>query len=246
LFEADIRQCALLVGENRMKKLLKKLIPAGLKSAVKTALRKQKIRRGVRTIAKLKQGELPTRQVLEDLSLGWGNEGFAANIDYLEEVARNAVTTEGPILECGSGLTTLLLGVLAGRRGVKVRSLEHSAEWQQRIAAVLKKHRIVNVEVLSSPLRDYGPFSWYDPPLQQLPNNFRFVVCDGPPGMTKGGRYGLLPVVGSRLPQGAVIVLDDAGRPGEVELVNRWKQEVDLTVEMFEKPAGSYAMLVRR
>ena len=225
---------------------LKKLIPAGLKSAIKAAFRKHRIRRGVRTISKLNQGELPTRQVLEDLSRGWGNEGYAANIDYLEEVARNAVTTEGPILECGSGLTTLLLGMLAGRRGVQVRSLEHSADWQQRIALVLKQNHIANVEVLSSPLRDYGDFSWYDPPLQQLPNNFRFVVCDGPPGITKGGRYGLLPVVGSRLPQGAVIVLDDAGRPGEVELVNRWKQEVDLTVEMFEKPAGNYATLVKR
>lgn len=229
-----------------MKRVLKKLIPARLKSVVKAALQKHRIRRGVRTIAKLKHGELPTRQVLEYLSRGWGNDGFAANIDYLEEVARNAVTTEGPILECGSGLTTLLLGVLAGRRGIAVRSLEHSAEWQQRIAAVLKEHHIVNVEVLSSPLRDYGHFSWYDPPLQQLPNKFRFVVCDGPPGMTKGGRYGLLPVVGARLPQGAVIVLDDAGRPGEVELVNRWKQEVDLTVEMFDKPAGNYATLTKR
>lgn len=216
-----------------------------MKTAAKAALRRYRIRSGLRTISRLKHGELPTRAVLETLSLGWGNEGYAANIDYLEEVARNAATTEGPILECGSGLTTLLLGMLAGRRGVKVRSLEHSNEWRRRIAAVLKKNQIENVEVLNSPLRDYGEFFWYDPPLQQLPADFRFVVCDGPPGMTKGGRYGLLPVVGSRLPQGAVIVLDDAGRPGEMELVNRWQEETDLAVEVFNKPAGSYATLVK-
>ncbi|HSS20820.1 MAG TPA: hypothetical protein VLL54_12155 [Pyrinomonadaceae bacterium] len=228
-----------------MNKVLRKLIPSSLKSAAKAALRRYRIKNGVRNIANLKHGELPTRQVLESLSLGWGNEGYAANIDYLEEVVKNAATTDGPILECGSGLTTLLLGMLAGRRGIKVRSLEHSAEWRDRIAAVLKENQIMNVEVLSAPLRDYGDFSWYDAPLQEMPKDFRFVVCDGPPGMTKGGRYGLLPVVGSRLPQGAVIVLDDADRPGEMELVNRWQQETNLTVEVFSKPAGSYATLVK-
>jgi hypothetical protein len=228
-----------------MKKAIKKLIPSPLKSAVKTALQRFRIRRSVRAISRLKHGELPSRGILQSLSLGWGNDGYAANLDYLEEVAKNAATTEGPILECGSGLTTLLLGMLAGRRGVAVRSLEHSPEWQRRISTVLTQNRIANVEVLSSPLRDYGGFSWYDPPLQKLPENFRLVVCDGPPGMTKGGRYGLLPVFGGRLPQGTIIVLDDAGRPGEVELVNRWQHEVDLAVRVFSKPAGSFATLVK-
>jgi len=184
--------------------------------------------------------------MLESLSLGWGNIGYAANIDYLQEIARNATTTKGPILECGSGLTTVLLGILASRRGIAVRSLEHSPEWQEQIATVLANNQIANVEVVTSPLRDYGAFSWYDPPLQELPDNFRLVVCDGPPGMTRGGRYGLLPVFGSRLPQGTVIVLDDADRPSEVELLNRWKDEGDLAVEIFNKPAGTFATLVKR
>jgi hypothetical protein len=228
-----------------VKKTIKKLIPSRLKSTVKTAQQRFRIRRGVRAISRLKHGELPSRATLQSLSLGWGNDGYAANLDYLEEVAKNAATTAGPILECGSGLTTLLLGMLAGRRGVVVRSLEHSAEWQQRISTVLTQNRIANVKVLTSPLRDYGDFSWYDPPLQNLPDNFRLVVCDGPPGMTKGGRYGLLPVFGARLPEGAVIVLDDAGRPGEVELVNRWQREVDLAVQFVSKPAGNFATLVK-
>jgi len=204
------------------------------------------MRRGVRAICRLDDGELPTRAMLQSLILGWGNEGYAANIDYLQEVAKNAATTSGPILECGSGLTTLLLGMLAGRRGVVVRSLEHSPEWRQRIAGVLTENQISNVEVLSSPLLDYGDFAWYDPPLQKLPEHFRLVVCDGPPGTTKGGRYGLLPVFGPRLPGGTVILLDDADRPGELELVNRWQREVDIAAEFFNKPAGSFATLVKR
>jgi hypothetical protein len=228
-----------------MKKAIKKLIPSRVKSALKTALQRFRIRRGVRAIARLGDGELPSRAVLQSLSLGWGNDGYAANLDYLEEVAKNAATTEGPILECGSGLTTLLLGMLAGRRGVAIRSLEHSAEWQQRISTVLTQNRIANVEVLNSPLRDYGDYCWYDPPLGELPENFRLVVCDGPPGMTKGGRYGLLPIFGARLPEGAIIILDDAGRPGEVELVNRWQRELDLAVKVSNNRAGDFATLIK-
>jgi hypothetical protein len=229
-----------------MNTAIKNLIPGSLKTAVKAALRRYKIRRVVRAISKLGPGESPTREMLKTLSLGWDNDGYAANVDYLQEVAKNATITEGPILECGSGLTTLLLGLLAGRRGVAIRSLEHSAEWQQRISRVLTENKISNVEVLSSPLRDYGDFSWYNPPLPDLPDQFRLVICDGPPGDTKGGRYGLLPVFRERLPKGAVIVLDDANRPAEIELVNRWQNEIDLGVEFFNKPAGSFATMVRR
>lgn len=228
-----------------MNKVIRQLIPARAKRTAKAAVARYKIWRASRAIARLEQGEVPTRKMLEALSAGWGNDGFAANIDYLEEVARNAATTRGPILECGSGLTTLLLGLLAGRRGIATHSLEHSETWQKRISIVLTQHRICNVRVSTSPLRDYGNFAWYDAPLENLPAQFRLVVCDGPPGMTKGGRYGLLPVVGRRLPKGAVIVLDDADRAGEIEMVDRWKKEMDLTIQVFNKPAGNFARLVK-
>ncbi|HKP47804.1 MAG TPA: class I SAM-dependent methyltransferase [Pyrinomonadaceae bacterium] len=216
-----------------------------MKRALKTKLASFRIWRATRAIAKLRGGEVPDRRTLRLLSEGWGNDGFAPTLDYLEEVARSAATTEGPILECGSGLTTLLMGLLAGRRGVAIHSLEHSESWQQRISNALRKNGIRNVEVLMAPLRDYGSFAWYDAPLHQLPEEFRLIVCDGPPGNTKGGRYGLLPVIGPRLRQGAVIVLDDADRPGEIEMVSRWKKEMDLAMQVFEKPAGHFARLVR-
>jgi len=228
-----------------MKRLIRKLIPAFIKNPAKAWLAARRIRRGTRAILNLAEGEVPTRAMLQSLSAGWGNDGYAANIDYLEEVAKNAATTEGPILECGSGLTTLLLGLVAGRRGVPVHSLEHSQSWRLRVSKVLTENQISNVQVIASPLRDYGSFAWYDVPLESLPDQFQLVVCDGPPGKTKGGRYGLMPVFGQRLPKGAVIVLDDADRAGEIEMVNRWQAEMELSRQVFNKPAGNFARLVR-
>jgi hypothetical protein len=209
---------------------LKRLVPAPLKRAAKEALLDRTFRNAMRRAADLPAGVVPPRELLNELLMGWGNEGFAAQTDYLEEVSRQAVRTSGPVLECGSGLTTIMLGLLAGRRGVQTWSLEHFAEWQARVTSVLERFEIPNIQICSAPLRSYGEFSWYDPPLARMPKEFQLVVCDGPPGSTAGGCYGLLPVMGQRLRAEAVILLDDATRPGEVEVLRRWTNEAKLRV----------------
>lgn len=168
---------------------VKKLMPAGVKRAARQALLDQALRRSVRRVAELRPGETPSRELLADLLTGWSNDGFAADLDYLEEVSRRAAGVDGPVLECGSGLTTLLVGLLAGRRGFETWSLEHHAEWHARVAAALEAHSVPRARLALAPLKSYGAFSWYDPPLAEMPGAFRLVVCDGPPGDTPGGRY---------------------------------------------------------
>jgi len=219
----------------------KRLLPSGIKRAGKKALLKQTFRQAMLKISELREGELPGRDLLHQLQTGWGNEGFAARYDYLEEVIKQAATTSGPILECGSGLTTILLGLFAGRRGVQVCSLEHTSEWRERVVGVLERYAIPNVQVCLSPLVDHGGFSWYEPP--QLPDQFSMVVCDGPPGSTSGGRYGLMPVMMTRLSNGTVILLDDADRTGEAEVLHRWTLEQRVNVVLREAPTGAFALV---
>ena len=95
------------------------------------------------------------------------------------------------------------------------------------------------------PLVEYGEFVWYDPPLAQMPDEFSLVICDGPPGTTKGGRYGLLPVLGDRLRAGATILLDDAGRPAEAELIRRWENEVRFKTEIRGSHERGFAVMQR-
>src|SRR5215813_12885207 len=67
---------------------------------------------------------------LPALREAWGNTGFVASLAYLSAVLDYGQNSEGPILECGSGLTTLLLTLLAGPR---VWSLEHMVEWRRQV-----------------------------------------------------------------------------------------------------------------
>jgi len=222
---------------------LKRLIPAPIKRAAKDALRRRRFLQAMRMLRQLPIGELPDRKLLIELQAGWGNESFAARSDYLEEVIRRAATTTGPILECGSGLTSILMGLFAGRRGIQTWSLEHTPEWRDRLVATLKNNAITNVNVLLSPMRDYGGFSWYDPQAGVLPERFSMVVCDGPPGTTAGGRYGLLPVLGSRLSSETLILVDDADRKGEAHVLRRWSVEFGLDVVLKESATGGFALV---
>ena len=164
--------------------------------------------------------------IVSDLHYGWGNTFWSASNEYLLACTRHAWACDGPILECGSGLTTIVLGAIAQKTRQTVWTLEHNENWAWRVQRYLRRYQIKSVRVMTHPLRDYGPYCWYAPPLDELPEAFGLVVCDGPPYDTPGGRYGLLPVMGDRLPPGTTILLDDAGRGPEQNIAARWAGEL--------------------
>jgi len=157
------------------------------------------------------------------LVVGWANEKMSASEEFLQAIFRYAGESKGPILECGSGLSTLVLGLAARRSRQRVSV----------VRAALARFDIRNVELCESPLLNYGDFEWYDPPTQELATEFSLVICDGPQGTTPGGRYGLLPVLGSHLRTGCVILLDDATRAGEQQVLARWHDEMHVSHEVF-------------
>ena len=222
---------------------LKKLVPRSLKESIKALERERKMRRAVGQINRLQEGETPSTELLAMFKAGWGDDGFHAVGGYLEEVVQRAATSEGPILEIGSGLTTLLLGLLAGRRGVQVWTLEHLPEFHHSIQTKLKRHHISNVHPLLAPLADYGAFAWYAPPeLESMPPNFTLVIADGPPANTKGGRYGLLPVMRSHLAPGAVVLLDDAERVSEQTALNQWQAQYNFSYDLRRRGEKAWAV----
>ena len=225
---------------------LSRFVPFRLRRAALGAIHGYTFPRALHRISALAPKELPSRDLLKQLRSGWGNEDWSGRTDYLEQVVKWAAMTQGPILECGSGLTTILLGLFAGQRGIPVWSLEHSIEWHERMTKTLRKHRIPGVELCFTPVRDYGGFSWYDPPLDRMPPSFRMVVCDGPPERsTPGGRYGLLPVMRDRLGSGTVVLLDDVNLDAEQAVLARWLSERSASKKIWrDEPSHFFALVV--
>jgi hypothetical protein len=163
-------------------------------------------------------------ELLAELVYGWGNS-WSVQQEFLDACLREARTTSGPILECGSGLSTLLIGTVAQSRGIRVWSLEHDPKYAARVQSYLRKYRINSVTLCMAPLRSFGDFDWYSlPQLQTIPPKISLVVCDGPPGGTRGGRYGLVPVMMDKLRADCTILLDDGARAEEQSIAGRWAQ----------------------
>jgi len=89
--------------------------------------------------------------------------------------------------------------------------------------------RVVEAPLRPHPLAlDSAP--WYDEAaLGELPpDGIELLLVDGPPGYGEGmarSRYPALPVLADRLASGALVVLDDAGREGEGQILDRWEAD---------------------
>jgi hypothetical protein len=216
--------------------LLKRMVPKSVRATVRQNWLNYQLRR---CIAELKRTDRPSENLLRRTSAAWNNSGWSPDVDYLRAICHAASATDGPILECGSGLTTILLGVYSGRHGVHVVSLEHSPEWQRRIQQSLSQFGIPGV-VFNAPLKDYGDFQWYTLP-DNMPKDFRLVICDGPPGGTPGGRYGLMPLCHRYFASGCTILLDDAERDDERNILGRWDSEFAVATSISATADGSFA-----
>ena len=176
--------------------------------------------------------------LLAELVYGWGNS-WSVQHEFLDACLREARTTDGPILECGSGLSTILLGAVAHSRGIRMWSLENEGKYAARVQMYLRKYRINSVTLCVAPLRSFGDFDWYSlPQLQTIPSKISMVVCDGPPGNTRGGRYGLVPVMMEKMRQDCVVLLDDGARAEEQAIAGRWAQLLGASPDIIgsEKP----------
>ena len=141
------------------------------------------------------------RAFLLRLRGAWGNEAFSADVSYLQQLIRRVRDCRGPILECGSGLTT----VLAERTGATVWSLEQDETWARHLERALVDNRIERVRLLQRPLRSFDQFLWYDVETLDLPRHFPLVLCDGPAVFQDRGetfyrswRYGVQPILSGR------------------------------------------------
>jgi Methyltransferase domain len=181
--------------------------------------------------------------MLRRLRWAWANPN-SASVEYLSAVGEAAAAAKGPILECGSGISTVVVGVVARRAGNALISLEHSAWWSRNVRWSLKMAGVTEIDYRIRPLRFYDGYDWYD--AGALPSDIALVICDGPPATSRSGRYGLMPLLNDHLAADARVFLDDYDRPSEVAVVKRWSDEYGWTLERaYVSAKGQFASLVR-
>lgn len=143
------------------------------------------------------------------------------------------------IVECGCGLSTVALARLTARIGGSLIALEHDAEWAERVRADivadgLDAHaRVVHAPLAAHPLALSGG-GWYEAGAVAGAldgERIDVLLVDGPPAYEPSdalARYPALPALRAGLAAGTAVILDDAARPGERRVLDRWAAETGL------------------
>ncbi len=215
--------------QTTLSRRIRNLVPLGIRKALLKVHTNYVFDRALADLRVAIENNSIDTSLIRRLIYGWGNQGFSAQTDYLQTCIEYAFKTKTHILECGTGLSTVVVGLIAHKRSIPLTSLEHHAIWGAKVRGVVEKLGLNNVYIHVKPLKDYGSFRWYDLQGAQLPPTLGIVICDGPPAQTTGGRYGLIPVLGSLLKTGSVILMDDTIRDEERLIIEKWKSLINFT-----------------
>jgi hypothetical protein len=171
---------------------------------------------------KLLQGGETRPEIWEVLSGRSGNYPWCAPEKMMAATYEMARAAKGPVLEIGSGLTTVIMGMA----GAEVYSLEHDIGWLKTTRKRLARYGLSNVHPIYAPLREYPDDTvWHEIP-EGLPDRFALVVCDGPP-RTVADRKALWRLMGDKI-KGADWIVDDVdGDAGFYEQDGRVAEIVD-------------------
>jgi hypothetical protein len=146
---------------------------------------------------------------------------FLAELDYRLHIKKPRV-----VLECGSGLSTVVLANYAkSNPEATAISLEHNPKYYEKtlkLLGPLKKY----VTLVQVPLAGSPPV--YETRLQKFPK-IDFVLIDGPP-TGEGGRCRIFDWLFPYLDHEYEIWLDDGNRREEQEAVLNWEKEYNLHV----------------
>jgi len=180
--------------------------------------------------------------------------GAAAAPDILLELVRTIDRTGATtVLETGSGISTVVIAARLKAVGGKVVALEHHAGYAEATRRDLEAQGLEDVAtVLDTPLVDTpigdASWSWYDLSAADVPGDIGLLFVDGPPGRGERlARYPALPMLRDHLAPGATIIVDDAARPDEHEMVERWQSEAEgMEAAYLDLVKGAYVLTLPR
>jgi predicted O-methyltransferase YrrM len=134
------------------------------------------------------------------------------------------------IVECGSGVSTVVLARVVRQEGGHIYTIEEDAEWGAHVSAWLDRDGTADaVTIIHAPFEGKPGDGWYRrAALVDIPAEIDLLVVDGPAALAPGRalvRYPALPYFHEKLAPGATVVLDDISRPGEQQILARWRSE---------------------
>ena len=159
----------------------------------------------------------------------------ASLLSIVSHILRSDVRS---VVECGSGVSTVMIGNLFKGRGEgHLFSLEEDESWFGHMQTFIAAQGLDDyVTLLYAPIADWvGSGRWYDRSVAQLILDrlprIDLLLVDGPQGKVEQSRYGALPCFAPILDASSLIMLHDLDRAAERAVLERWQTEFGAVCE---------------
>ena len=172
--------------------------------------------------------------------------------DFAGQIVSAAIKTKPKhVFELGSGISTVInCYCLEKLGGTRVTSLDNDAVFAEvSRKRVQEDHGFKDMATVHhAPLVDVeingNTYKWYDMSVLDNIEPIDMLIVDGPPAaLNKHARYPAIPKLYEYLSPNAVILVDDANREDEKEMVEMWCKEFPaLKAEFIDTQTGLYIL----
>lgn len=172
-----------------------------------------------------------------DFFAGWAASSELAST-YIKEILRKKPSI---IVEAGSGVSTIVAGYVLKRFSIpgKVVSLDHDEKYAEFTREQVKMHGLEEFcEVVHAPITTFTisgkTHKWYDvSKFDFQKNSVDVLLVDGPiEKLQKSARYPAYPIMKEFMAENAYIIVDDAKRMDEQNMVSEWMKEMNNATKM--------------
>lgn len=151
---------------------------------------------------------------------------WKADVGFLRHIVREiARLRPANVVELGAGASTLVAAQALALHGRgRLTSFDQHGGFVEATKGWLADHEL-QVDLRHAPLTTESadwPGRWYA--LDKLPDQIDMIIIDGPPWTVHPLVRGAADSLFARLSPDAVVLLDDAARPGERLVARRWRQ----------------------
>lgn len=171
---------------------------------------------------------VPSFNILAEAREYIDNNSHAALEEMLAACIDAARRADGPIIETGSGLTTILMAAAAPDQ--QVYCIEHHGFYAARLKQWAAEAELDNIVLVTAELKD----GWYDlseADRAQMPGHYAVALNDGPPRSAENSRA---PFYQHLAPISDVLLVDDVDDDETLVTLHEWARLSDREVTFIE------------
>lgn len=181
-----------------------------------------------------------TERLAAQLFAHWGDPLQQADERFLRSVLAEARAADGAILQCGSSLTTLILGSICDQDEAPKKQLwclEADPHWASIMRSWLTEYQVSSAHVIHSAAKLFKNYVWYSLDPARLAREYHLVICDGNRASVKGA-VATVHRIADRLAQRFVILIRNVRSAADIRELAAWAKTRDATCVLVDKAEG--------